>query len=64
MGVTIADGPEAASPRETLVPVLEAARALTLANGTRPSVAELAAATGLTEPVVRTALRFAGVMGR
>lgn len=63
-GHTIEDGADATSPKDTLVTVLEAARRLTLATGSRPSVAELACETGFTEDAVRAALRFAGVMAR
>jgi hypothetical protein len=57
-------GPTGARGAENLRRVLPAARELARKNGRPPTVAELAAATGLGEDDVRHALALGRVMGR
>ena len=52
------DATEAPPPPAQLIQVLGAARALAAETGKRPTIAEIAAHTGLTLTVVRQALRL------
>jgi uncharacterized protein YidB (DUF937 family) len=57
-------GPEGARGEAKLRLVIPAARALSATLGRRPTLAEIAAKTGIDEDEVRQALALARVMGR
>lgn len=63
-GRTVVDAHDVRSPKDDLKLVLPAARALAVELGRKPTLAELAVRSGLSEDAVRAALRFAEVMGR